>query len=159
MSDPDTAGGSNWQLGQIGQAQKGTREQHISCGVVFLECIAPRPTRGRSRTARRRTVTPSRIDPAPNVKDQMFPLRDVGKRLQHRFGRTKGQGRVPGFTIECAIFIIECPVVRSSVPGSMTVAMLGKFYQYKDNKGTDLLLYGNMQVMFSLVEGAFHCLL
>ena len=37
----------------------------------------------------------------------------------------------------------------------MTVAMLGKFYQYKDNKGTNWPLYGNMQVMLSLGEGAF----
>ena len=41
----------------------------------------------------------------------------------------------------------------------MTVAMLGKFYQYKDNKGTNWPLYGNMQVMLSLGEGAFQCLL
>ena len=38
----------------------------------------------------------------------------------------------------------------------MTVAMLGKFYQYKDNKGTNWPLYGNMQVMLSLGEGALH---
>ena len=42
---------------------------------------------------------------------------------------------------------------------SMTVAMQGKFYQYKDNKGTNWPLYGNMQVMLSLGEGAFQCLL
>ena len=41
----------------------------------------------------------------------------------------------------------------------MTVAMLGKFYQYKDNKGTNWPLYGNMQVILSLGEGAFQCLL
>ena len=41
----------------------------------------------------------------------------------------------------------------------MTVAMQGKFYQYKDNKGTNWPLYGNMQVMLSLGEGAFQCLL
>ena len=34
--------------------------------------------------------------------------------------------------------------------------MLGKFYQYKDNKGTNWPLYRNMQVMLSLGEGAFH---
>ena len=28
----------------------------------------------------------------------------------------------------------------------MTVAMQGKYYQYKDNKGTNWPLYGNMQV-------------
>ena len=39
----------------------------------------------------------------------------------------------------------------------MTVAMLGKFFQYKDNKGTNWPLYGNMQVMPSLGEGAFQC--
>ena len=39
---------------------------------------------------------------------------------------------------------------------SMTVAMQGKFYQYKDNKGTNWPLYGNMQVMLSLGEGLFH---
>ena len=37
--------------------------------------------------------------------------------------------------------------------------MLGKFYQYKDNKGTNWPLYGNMQDMLSLGEGAFQCLL
>ena len=42
---------------------------------------------------------------------------------------------------------------------SMTVAMQGKFYQYKENKGTNWPLYGNMQVMLSLGEGAFQCLL
>ena len=42
---------------------------------------------------------------------------------------------------------------------SMTVATLGKFYQYKYNKGTNWPLYGNMQVMLSLGEGAFQCLL
>ena len=42
---------------------------------------------------------------------------------------------------------------------SMTLAMLGKFYQYKDNRGTNWPLYGNMQVMLSLGEGAFQCLL
>ena len=42
---------------------------------------------------------------------------------------------------------------------SMTVAMQGKFYQYKDNKGTNWPLYGNMQVMLSLGEGAFQCIL
>ena len=41
----------------------------------------------------------------------------------------------------------------------MTVAMQGKFYQYKDNQGTNWPLYGNMQVMLSLGEGAFQCLL
>ena len=41
----------------------------------------------------------------------------------------------------------------------MTVAMLGMFNQYKDNKGTNWPLYGNMQVMLSLGEGAFQCLL
>ena len=41
----------------------------------------------------------------------------------------------------------------------MTLAMLGKFYQYKDNRGTNWPLYGNMQVMLSLGEGAFQCLL
>ena len=41
----------------------------------------------------------------------------------------------------------------------MTVAKQGKFYQYKDNKGTNWPLYGNMQVMLSLGEGAFQCLL
>ena len=44
----------------------------------------------------------------------------------------------------------------------MTVAMQGKFYQYKDNKlnkGINWPLYGNMQVMLSLGEGAFQCLL
>ena len=41
----------------------------------------------------------------------------------------------------------------------MTVAIQGKFYQYKDNKGTNWPLYGNMQVMLSLGEGAFQCLL
>ena len=29
---------------------------------------------------------------------------------------------------------------------SMTVPLLGKLYQYKDNKGTDLSLYGNMHL-------------
>ena len=42
---------------------------------------------------------------------------------------------------------------------SMTVDMLGKFYQYKDNKGTNWPLYGNMQIMLSLGEGAFQCIL
>ena len=37
--------------------------------------------------------------------------------------------------------------------------MQGKFYQDKDNKGTNWPLYGNMQVMLSLGEGAFQCLL
>ena len=41
----------------------------------------------------------------------------------------------------------------------MIVTMQGKLYQYKDNKGTNLQLYGNMQVMLSLGEGAFQCLL
>ena len=41
----------------------------------------------------------------------------------------------------------------------MTVAMQGKFYQYKDNNGTNWPLYWNMQVMLSLGEGAFQCLL
>ena len=41
----------------------------------------------------------------------------------------------------------------------MTVAMQGKFYQYKDNNVTNWPLYGNMQVMLSLGEGAFQCLL
>ena len=35
----------------------------------------------------------------------------------------------------------------------MTFAMQVKFYQYKDNKGTNWPLYGNMQVMLSLGEG------
>ena len=42
---------------------------------------------------------------------------------------------------------------------SMADAMLGKFYQYKDNKGTNLPLYENMQVMSSLGESTFQCLL
>ena len=42
---------------------------------------------------------------------------------------------------------------------SMTVAMLGKFYQYKYKKSTNWPLYGNMQVMLSLGEGAFESLL
>ena len=35
----------------------------------------------------------------------------------------------------------------------MTVAMQGRFYQYKDNKGTNWPLYGNMQVLAE--EGIF----
>ena len=42
---------------------------------------------------------------------------------------------------------------------SMAVAMLAKFYQYEDNKGTDWPSCGNMQVMLSLGEGAFQYLL
>ena len=53
-----------------------------------------------------------------------------------------------------------CTIIPTKILSiSMTVAMLGKFYQYKDNKGTNWPLYGNMQVMLSLGEGTFQCLL
>ena len=41
----------------------------------------------------------------------------------------------------------------------MTVAMLGKFYQYKDNKGTIGHCMETCKLLLSLREGAFQCLL
>ena len=64
-------------------------------------------------------------------------------------------GHLPTIELHVCIYIIPTKILSIS----MTVAMLGKFYQYKDNKGTNWSLYGNMQVMLSLGKGAFQCIL
>ena len=70
--------------------------------------------------------------------------KDTGMRLPQRWASSYNR-------VAC-LYIILTNILSIS----MTVAMLGKFYQYKDNKGTNWPLYGNMQVMLSLGEGAFH---
>ena len=65
------------------------------------------------------------------------------------------QGWASSYNRVACLYIIPTKILSIS----MIVAMQGKFYQYKDNKGTNWPLYGNMQVMLSLEEGAFQCLL
>ena len=73
--------------------------------------------------------------------------KDTGMHLPQRWASSYNR-------VAC-LYIIPIKILSIS----MTVAMLGKFYQYKDNRGTNWPLYGNMQVMLSLGEGAFQCLL
>ena len=82
-----------------------------------------------------------------NLIHQNMREKKHGMRLPQRWASSYNR-------VAC-LYII--PTIILSI--SMTVAMLGKFYQYKDNKGTNWPLYGNMQVMLSLGEGAFQCLL
>ena len=74
----------------------------------------------------------------------MQVTKDTGMRLPQRWASSYNR-------VAC-LYIIPTKILSIS----MTVAMQGKFYQYKDNKGTNWPLYGNMQVMLSLGEGAFH---
>ena len=66
--------------------------------------------------------------------------KDTGMRLPQRWASSYNR-------VAC-LYIIPTKILSIS----MTVAMQGKFYQYKDNKGTNWPLYGNMQVMLSLGE-------
>ena len=78
----------------------------------------------------------------------MQVTKDTGMRLPQRWASSYNR----------VAFLYIIPTKILSI--SMTVAMQGEFYQYKDNKGTNWPLYGNMQVMLSLGEGAlFQCLL
>ena len=70
------------------------------------------------------------------------------------YGNQKSQRSASSYNRVACLYIIPTKILSIS----MTVAMLGKFYQYKDNKGTNWPLYGNMQVMLSLGEGAFQCI-
>ena len=83
--------------------------------------------------------------PTKNLPNQL--TKDTGMRLPQRWASSYNR-------IAC-LYIIPTKILSIS----MTVAMLGKFYQYKDNKGTNWKLYGNMQVMLNLGEGVFQCLL
>ena len=74
--------------------------------------------------------------------------KDTGMRLPPKMGIFLQ------YRVAC-LYIIPTKILSIS----LTVAMLGKFYQYKDNKGTNWPLYENMQVMLSLGEGALQCLL
>ena len=73
--------------------------------------------------------------------------KNTGMRLPQRWASSYNR-------VAC-LYIIPTKILSIS----MTVAMLGNFYQYKDNKGPNWTLFGNMQVMLSLGEGAFQCLL